>query len=493
MSIDDFTADVPVRAPSSIAWSGYQTKVFDDAAHGDGHTIVEARAGSGKSTTIVEAAARTGTDVLITAFNTRITDDLKAKARSGADVRGLNSYGFGALMRGVGKLEVDKDRAHKLARDLYNNAPGTYERRRAVVQGVRFAKALLASTPDEVNAVADAYGVDVPHTNRAEYARDVLAVMEAAKDLKGRTIDFDDQVWLPVVLGLKGKAYSRVFVDESQDLTPAQTELLLGGLKRGGRVTAVGDSKQAIYAFRGAAGDAMQKMTTRLHAKTLPLSVCYRCASSIVRYAQQWVPDLEVAPNAEPGELVRDVTAARMIRDAEPGDFILSRVNAPLMGLCLGFLKEGRRAIVQGRDVGASLLSFVRRCGVAPNEENSVQKFLDIVDDWLASERARCMRMDPPGDPQPAEDRAACFHAVAEGAKSLAEIDARITRLFDDADKDASRIVLSTAHKAKGLERNRAWMLTNTFRPQRGGQELNINYVAATRAKRSLFLVTEVP
>lgn len=76
-----------------------------------------------------------------------------------------------------------------------------------------------------------------------------------------------------------------------------------------------------------------------------------------------------------------------MRRAAEPGDFILSQTNAPLVSLCLSFLAEGRPAAVAGRDIGAGLATLVRKAGTG-----DVGELCRWVDDWSRKEAARLKR-----------------------------------------------------------------------------------------------------
>lgn len=92
--------------------------------------------------------------------------------------------------------------------------------------------------------------------------RDLAAIVRAytdAKRLAGR-IDFGDQIVLAVKL-LEGFAdvaagyrerFGVVLLDEYQDTNPAQRVLLQHICPPGSAVTAVGDARQAIYAWRGA-------------------------------------------------------------------------------------------------------------------------------------------------------------------------------------------------------------------------------------------------
>jgi len=170
-----------------------------------------------------------------------------------------------------------------------------------------------------------------------------------------------------------------------------------------------------------------------------------------------------------------------MKKSAKPGDFILSRTNAPLAGLCMGFLAENRRAVIQGRDIGVSLAAFVKK-----SKAKTIPELRSYVEEWSEKEIARLAAKNR--DTQPAEDRAACILAISEGAASVADVVARIERLFADK-SDKNCIILSTTHKAKGMERDRVWMLQGTYRRRPGIEEENLAYVAITRAKEMLFLV----
>jgi len=495
-AFDDFAPIDPNRpVPQPFVESAYQAAICNDAETGSDHVLVRARAGSGKTETIVRAIRRIPErhmgSVLLAAFNSKIADELRRRAPSTSDVMTLHSYGFRAVIRHLGgKPEVDKWKVHGMARELLGDAPGTAEIRGALQRAVAAAKNTLATTVDQIDALVDAMNIDLPiGTRRLEFASDVLSVLEQCKNPKG-VIDFDDQVWLPVVLGLNTRKFDRVFIDETQDLNPTQIELAMAASRRGSRVTAVGDDRQSIYKFRGADEHAMDRVKHRLNAKILPLSVSYRCARSIVKLAQQTVPDIEAAPGAREGEVRFGVRIDTLYREAQPGDFILSRVNAPLLTMCLRFIREGRRATIQGRSIGDELAAFVRKIDCDRYTPAGVTVFRDYVDAWKATEVARLVAKER--DTQAVEDKAACLHALADQAKNVTEIERAIANLFEDKD-DATRIILSSTHRAKGMERERAWLIGDTFRPTRGIQEANLWYVGVTRAKGSLQIVSGVP
>jgi superfamily I DNA/RNA helicase len=76
-------------------------------------------------------------------------------------------------------------------------------------------------------------------------------------------------------------------IDEFQDLTEIEARLVLGLRAENGKVVALGDRKQSIYAFRGNEGrglDILPELTTGAVIDH-PMDECQRCPSEIVLLA----------------------------------------------------------------------------------------------------------------------------------------------------------------------------------------------------------------
>jgi DNA helicase-2/ATP-dependent DNA helicase PcrA len=462
----------------SRSWSIYQQAIFRDVAEGTGNVLVLARAGTGKTTTIVEALRHipAGKTALLVAFNKSIATELEARAPQGVAVKTLHAFGFAAL-RNAFRTAMDTNKVERIARSLFGtNLPGAVLGN--LTRLVSRAKSTLAETEADLDNIVDDLDLDVPDDERplfVERAADILGA--CYRDT--RTCDFDDMIWLAVRHNVRVPTFDFVFVDETQDLNAAQIELAFRAVKRDGRAFAVGDDRQAIYAFRGADEHAVDRVTHKLNARVLPLSITYRCGKAIVALAQAIVPDYEAAPSAPDG-LVRQVTDATMRTEATPGDFVISRKNAPLIGLCLGFLAQGKPATIAGRDIGAGLLALVNK-----SKATTIPALLAFVDAWEKAEIDRLTARKR--DTQVATDKAECITALTEGASTVAEVKARIEALFSDKD-DSKRIVCTTTHKAKGLERDRVWVLADTFSTT-STEEDNLWYVAITRAKTELCIL----
>ncbi|MBA2313734.1 MAG: ATP-dependent helicase [Actinobacteria bacterium] len=137
---------------------------------------------------------------------------------------------------------------------------------------VRSTLALASAVADHVITVADVEAAAdgllssksldeesmIVARRRKELCR-AVAAYQVAKQRHGR-IDFSDQITKAVEI-LEGHSLVRrsyqerfpiVLLDEYQDTNVAQRRLIQALVPRGGAVTAVGDARQAIYAFRGA-------------------------------------------------------------------------------------------------------------------------------------------------------------------------------------------------------------------------------------------------
>jgi superfamily I DNA/RNA helicase len=291
-------------------------------------------------------------------------------------------------------------------------------------------------------------------------------------------------VWLPVVMNWTRAWFNLVVVDEAQDMNLSQLTMAVKACKHGGRICVVGDDRQAIYGFRGAATDGMQMMRQKLSAKQLGLTTTYRCPRLVVELAQEIVPDYVSAPSAPRGmvDWCSDVQARVQI-----GDSILSRINAPLAPICLSLLRNGIPARIEGRDIGKQLSAIVKKL-----KARSVPECLSKLRAWGNRQIVRLKAAGTEDRISGITDQVETIVAIAEGASNISEITQRLESLFADTENGARpAVVLSSVHKAKGLEWNHVFILRETFRHKSSeGEEANIYYVAITRAKQHLTFVS---
>src|SRR6185436_2054794 len=365
---------------TSVNWSEEQVAIFQWFATGRGNMIVQARAGTGKTTTIKEAfnhAPETGR-LLYAVFNKKNQKEAQEKITDArVDVRTLHSLGvffIKSVWRNARPDDaVENDRINRVADYLPGEVAST------LLRLVGFCKNFTTSVPD-LNAVLeiiDSRNLSVPDEMEAEFppaklAKFAIAVLKETliADQADR-VSFNDMVWLPVVAGWVKPTFSLVVVDEAQDMNMPQLLMAERACLKTGRICIVGDDRQAIYGFRGAATDGMHMMRQRLNAGQLGLTTTYRCPKTVVALANLVVPDYTAAPSAPEGEVL-DMGLDVAVKSLVVGDAVLSRLNAPLMSVCLSLLRNGTAARIEGRDIGKQLVGMVRKL-----KAKSVPNFLE--------------------------------------------------------------------------------------------------------------------
>lgn len=484
-----------IGTPARV-WSPLQQAVFDAVeAESPRHLVVEALAGTGKTTTIVEALRHTteGESVLVAAFNKDIASELQSRnLPRGVEASTLHSYGLRNITRALGdRAEVDGFRVSNAAKQYIGAAWSQREARTATAKLVSRAKAQWwceewagREGATRLDELADDAGIDIPKgTSRAQVCAAAASILTDHAESNPHVIDYDDMIWIPLVQGMSLRRYDWIFVDETQDLNPTQLEMILRAAGDTGRIVAIGDRHQAIYSFRGADRFAIPRMIATLDAKVLPLSVTYRCPKAVVAKAQEFVPALECREGAPEG-IVRNCGMAALKAGAAPGDFVISRSNAPLVSLAFWWLARGVRASIRGRDIGAGLAAWIKASGATAVD--GPQGLRACVESWYNAESKRLLAADR--DIGAITDKADCLCALSEGCETAAQVLARVETLFTD--DGTTGILLTSTHRAKGLEADRVWLLRDTYLKWPGQEEENLLYVAITRAKRELVYVT---
>ena len=483
--------------------SPQQTVIFDWFAVGRGNAIVRARAGCGKTTTIIEAINfAQEPKILLAAFNKEIAEELKRRLRNPrARAQTLHSLGNYYIWKKWGSVTIDSKRGLRLAAsasgfDPLNLSDAQRDWSKLVNDLASLGKNISPfATPAELSDIALDFGV-IPEGDDADHrisinrlANHAHQAMQLATQKDG-CIDFDDMIFLPVRNRWAFPMYGLVVIDEAQDMNPTQLQLAQKACKRGGRICVVGDDRQAIYAFRGADSNALDNLKKTLKATEFGLTVTYRCPKAVVQEARILVEDFEAHETAPEG-IVDSATLADARNNAVPGNFVLSRTNAPLVGVCLGILRNGNRAFIRGRDIGASLTKIVKDRGVAtiPALAEAMHVFKTRMFEKLTSEDAKDEAF------QRVEDQVETISVLSEGLATTKELIARIESLFTDATPSDS-VICSTIHKAKGLEAEHVYLMRDTFRrafkndEEVDNEELNLAYVGITRAKQRLTYVS---
>lgn len=309
--------------------STQQSDFFSELRTGTSNILLSACAGSGKTTTVIEGlkvlpVRRPGEYIPLAttflAFGRGIAETLKARCPSHVACSTFHALGMRALKNsGIidAKTKVENRKMSKL---LYNLLGDSVD----VKDAIRLAS-LARSTTTAPQGMMDS-GIlqeltqryDFVFENSQEVYRAVSKSIEtASRDLT--CIDFDEMLYLPAILNAKFDQQDYVFVDEAQDTNDIQLEILARLTKpikyecvvchresftvqcsdfccgantktvSPTRYIFVGDPHQAIYGFRGANADSMEKIAARFACKEMPLSVSFRCPQLVVAEAQKFL------------------------------------------------------------------------------------------------------------------------------------------------------------------------------------------------------------
>jgi superfamily I DNA/RNA helicase len=513
---------LPQKEPtmSSWTWSTEQLGALEWFVTGSGNVALRARAGCAKTTTVVEGCVRSREAkaydyVVMTAFNVPIAQELTKKlgergASDAVEARTFHSIGFQVARQRVRGLSTDKDRGYNIARSVAGeDAPGEIVKLIRDLASIGKNVKPLDTTVEDLVLLAEDYEL-LPDEEWAEegwtdekVALCAHSAMERSltRDQADRPVfDFDDQLFVPLrKKWFHGKAQLLV-VDEVQDFNPLKLEIATRLLAKNGRACMVGDDRQAIYGWNGADANAFDRMKAAFNAEERKLTTTFRCARKIVEMAQRIVPDIQAAATAPEG-VVRLGGRDEMVAKAEPGDFVISRKKAPLVAACLGILKEGKSARIRGQDIGRSLVTLVRKIA---DKVSSMPAFIARLEKYSEKERKRALIKAGDNERkkedllQEIDDRQETLVVLSEGMTGPQELATRIERLFSDEKGGPGHVTLGTVHGMKGLEANRVWLLGETFvskrrAPQAAREELNLQYVAITRARETLIWVGMTP
>jgi len=401
----------------------------------------------------------------------------------------FHSLGFNALKSfGIVSRNVKID-GRKIAKLVFNTGTDGADAA-ALIKLVGLGKSEATATPDwAALCKLHEFDFDMGETKAVSIAQSVLNASLRDRD----TIDFDDMLWMPVVLNVLFTKYDYVFVDEAQDVNPVQMEIVARLLKPNSRLVIVGDPRQAIYAFRGAGHGAMDEMIRRFNMQSMPLSVSYRCPRNIVLEARTRGGCTAIQPSATAldGVVLRE--AEYSAHDFTPHDVILCRNTAPLVAMCYALLQRSIPCRILGRDIGAQLATLVKKMRAA-NLEDLAEK----LGKWQAREVAKC---ETDGrSPDRVYDQHDCIihfiNMLDEDSRSVDDVLAQIDLLFNDQTK-TSKLTLCTVHKSKGLEWKTVFILDFAkYMPSRWAkqdwqkvQEKNLIYVAITRCMDTLIYI----
>ena len=495
--------------------SEYQQKIFDFVTKGTGNAVINAKAGSGKTTTLVEAMKLIPSKekVLFVAFNKSIEQELSSRLTDypNVEVRTYHSLGYALLRNNLGAQNKVRINEYKYTTFINNNIYTLMPNAAALgkdkirtlknnlKQIVDFARFNLAETPKEIKEICKKYDITLVANEP-----DIVPLILNWGSNQINEIDYTDMIWLCIERNIKTRTYKYdyIFIDEAQDSSIMQQALIKKCFKRGSRFVAIGDEFQCINAFAGADQDAFKRMQSEPNTILLDLPITYRCPKQVVEFAKHITGvNIEVPETAIEGEINVDVNPY----EPKDNDMVLCRNTAHLVKLYMKYNRINKKSYLKGRNIGdtfKTLLLQVRqdylsrdmmRDGVFPR---LYERLFEMINKEISLTGMAYEDVVNTRSIMDFIDTIKALEALSEGLIWKDDLIRKIEVIFTDNDKDG--VCLSTIHKAKGLEADNVFILCPSLIPSKAAKkdweiaaEANLEYVAVTRARKSLNYISE--
>lgn len=475
------------------AWFGFTVDGDNRYLLGD-FTITH---NSGKTFTLCKLAEITPPikSSIFLAFNKSIAEELGQRLPRTVKASTLHSCALSSLCKAFSlNFALSDSKNFNLAKEKMNfkgvrskRIPGMIMKICRLYDLMRFN--LVQDDVEAIISLGERYGEEADE-NLAKRAIELRMLNKKIADnyfLKGGSgklpMDFTDMLYYATQYVHRDdfKQYNVVMLDECQDISPLQFEVVKMCKTPRGRLIAVGDEKQSIYSFMGSNLDSLQAIKNAPNTVTLPLSMTYRCAQDIVAEACKVFPDgIVAAPGAVKG-FVGDGT----FKDAQEGDFILCRNNAPLVDAFITLLRQGKKCTILGKEFGDELVSLIDSVEDVWGLEQVLENMISKLQKKGVKSPTKCEAYDKLNEK---------VNVLLSLSEYFGDLETVRSRIYDIFVENASRgITLSTIHKSKGLEADRIFFLQPELLPSKYATtelalyaEKCLQFVAITRARKSL-------
>jgi len=506
-----------------------QQLIVAAAESSSNNLMIQALAGCGKTSTLeMIAKSKPWSSALALAFNVKTKKELERRFPKNFEIMTLNGLGHRAWQKAIEpRLQLDERKLGKLISEVarkmqVNLGEEGWDNARRLISLVmskgiipaKFKRSGLQLDTNEAWAeIADDNWLDITD-DLIDFCRIVLT--ESIYASYNGNISYDDQIYMSSLFGGIFPRFDTVFVDEAQDLSPLNHLQV----KRcaANRIIAVGDPHQAIYAFRGADHSSMDNLRRlRQEWKDLTLGMTFRCPKVIV--ARQPIDNFRAASNAPQGEILdsvwnntfgsceeqggKDITwcwedVPRIIDNKVSSIAVICRNNAPLLKLAFKLIRKGIGCQMLGREIGKGLIALSKK--LCKDDKILSKECIVIITEWLEQQTNLARVNGQDGKIAGLQDRAECLIAVLEtsGCADAGGLRYAIDNIFA---QESGQVVLTTIHKAKGLEWDIVlhldpWRVPSKYarKQEKEGngkpmeQECNAKYVCETRTKHTLIL-----
>lgn len=510
-----------------------QLSIIDFISNRSANLLIDAGPGCGKTSTVKMAVeeilrVKPNAQILYTSFYRSAINEATAKLPSQVFVAGFHQIGYALLnQKRVGWVNTSADKMRFIGMKILKDK-GFLTSQKVFWEILRDSCRLFDLAQTNLSDFSAASLQQIAALNNIpwdEYYRELLPemlvqnesnVFRGWRGKKGMqsSWSFSDMLYWSVMKNLRpyssmkigGKPFPKngfdyIFVDEAQDLGEVHRPLLRQIASPKTQFVFVGDRRQAINLFAGAASDSIGKIESEFNTERLPLSICFRLSANVVDFINQ-----KFAPifGEEYTHLVAAKTTDGIIDhisvDNLPDIFeqfgnevaLITRFQrgkkARAYPILFSLLRQGILVNIAGMDV-ENLCKEVFQMVRLENETLPFGKFDEGLMEVLMKTSYKGERLEE------LQENIAIVRGFLAWASAKTE-DEFFTKL--SALEHAKNVpIMTTAHKAKGLE----WEITIIIdeanfpyydkrnSPEQNAQEQNCAWVAFTRSLQHIFLL----
>ncbi len=501
-----------------MQYTQYQLDIFKEIekrgnGQAEGNLIIQACPGGSKTTTIIEACKHIPDwqKVILLSFNKHIAMELEQRLNkigcNKVESSTLNALGWRSCRANVKNVKLDSWKDINILRGIMSYERGqtvlvkdlAFEKIKWVVNRlIGLCKAYVVTESSsggiikQMREIAETQGIEIPNTQNFD---DIFEQCYKKSINEINIMSFDDQLYMPIYQGWEVGSYNFSMVDESQDLSLMNMELIK---KLGGIHIFVGDKNQACYLFRGASGNSMDIIKKEFDCRELPLSICFRCPELVIQEAQKIYPDAIECPTKygminENGIGIVETVGKDIFRKmVEINDFVLCRTNAPLIKECLKMLPY-KACYVRGREIGEGLIKLIDIV-MEGKSINGIVEFGAALTDYSNEIIGRLNGLNKEMEAANLQDQVESLHAFMVLVNNVEDLKRLIEKVIPSKDGDNNdRICFMSLHRSKGLETKNVWILRRDLIPfvkakteEQIQQEWNLLFIGITRSRMSL-------
>ncbi|WP_404460842.1 ATP-dependent helicase [Sutcliffiella horikoshii] len=319
------------------------------------------------------------------------------------------------------------------------------------------------------------------------------------------------------ILSLKQRTYidvsdsfKHIFVDEYQDTSLAQEELLLRLIDRNQTVTVVGDKNQTIYTFNGSNSENMDRFSTYCKrnapasSEVIHLTLNYRSTNEIIHVANDFIGEETILPARDKNGIMPLVVETHSIQLA--AQFIAKKIselvedsNVSLSDICILYRKNSEHS-PQADAVFEQLDKFSIPYDTQQQKKEKTESLIeqvlnvrDVYEDEPLEEVIEKIKVKNVSE----ELIKFIVDVMNQGGVDTDDLSEHIVEIEEETpvELDTDSVIIKTVHDAKGLEYPIVFILylgdrdfPHSSRPDIE-EEKRLLYVGLTRAQSQLYIL----